>query len=214
MRESKIENYQPPLVRAQREMGYITSAENPEFNWLYSILDTAMNDQFIVTATEIGISRWEKILNIKPPAGSTLEQRRAAVMARLLARIPINLEVVRQVVETYLQVPVNIYLWWNEDIRTWQEIEDDFDTWEAVSYYDWEDFYMELEPYTILITYKNTIEVADVSPLIKLLYELIPANLKVIVRFLYQTWEEVEEKYETWEELEATTWERIEMGVE
>ena len=214
MREAKIENYQPPLVRTQREMGYITSAENPEFNWLYSILDTAMKDQFIVTATEIGISRWEKILNIKSPAGSTLEQRRAAVMARLLARIPINLEVVRQVVETYLQVPVNIYLWWNEDIRTWQEIEDDFDTWEAVSYYDWEDFYMELEPYTILITYKNTIEVADVSPLIKLLYELIPANLKVIVRFLYQTWEEVEEKYETWEELEATTWERIEMGVE
>lgn len=214
MREAKIENYQPPLVRAQREMGYITSAENPEFNWLYGILDTAIKDQFIVTATEIGISRWERILNIKPPAGSTLEQRRAAVMARLLARIPINLEVVRQVVETYLQVPVNIYLWWNEDIRTWQEIEDDFDTWEAVSYYDWEDFYMELEPYTILITYKNTIEVADVSPLIKLLYELIPANLKVIVRFLYQTWEEVEEKYETWEELEATTWERIEMGVE
>lgn len=214
MRDIKIQNYQPPLVRAQREMRYIAEAENPAFNCVYGILDTALKDQFILTATEIGISRWEKILNIKPPAQSTLEQRRAAVLARLLARIPINIEVVRQVVETYLQVPINIYLWWNEDIRTWGEIEEDFSDWEAVSFYDWEDFYMEMEPYTILITYKNTIEVADVSPLIKLLYELIPANLKVIVRFLYQTWEEVEEKYETWEDLETTTWERIEMGVE
>ncbi len=213
MRQAKIQNYQPPLVRNQREMRYIAEAENPEFNWLYGILDTAMKDQFILTATETGISRWEKILKIKPPAGSTLEQRRAAVLARLLARIPINLEVVRQVVETYLGVPVDIYLWWNEDMRTWEEIEEDFDNWEAVSFFKWEDFYMELEPYTILITYKNTLEVADVSPLIRMLYELIPANLKVIVRFLYQTWEEVEEKYDTWEELEATTWERIEQGV-
>ncbi len=213
MRQAKIENYQPPLVRNQREMGYINNTENPEFNWLYGIWDTAMKDQFILTATEIGISRWEKILKIKPPAKSTLEQRRAAVLARLLARIPINLEVVRQVVETYLSVPVDIYLWWNEDMRTWEEIEEDFDNWEAVSFFKWEDFYMELEPYTILITYKNTLEVADVSPLIRMLYELIPANLRVIVRFLYQTWEEVEEKYEIWEELEATTWERIEQGV-
>ena len=124
MRQAKIENYQPPLVRNQREMGYINNTENPEFNWLYGILDTAMKDQFILTATEIGISRWEKILKIKPPAKSTLEQRRAAVLARLLARIPINLEVVRQVVETYLSVPVDIYLWWNEDMRTWEEIEE------------------------------------------------------------------------------------------
>lgn len=214
MREVNIQNYQPPLVRKQREMEYITSAENPEFEQIYELLDIAMKDQFVVTATEIGISRWEKILKIKPPSGSTLEQRRAAVLARLLSRMPINLEVVRQVVETYLGVPVDIHLWWNEDIRTWEEIEEDFDTWDAVSFFNWEDFYMELEPYTILITYKNTIEVADVSPLIRMLYEMIPANLKVVVKFLYKTWEEVEEKYETWEDLEVTTWERIEQGVE
>lgn len=214
MREVNIQNYQPPLVRKQREMGYITSAENPEFERIYELLDIAMKDQFVVTATEIGISRWEKILKIKPPAGSTLEQRRAAVLARLLSNMPINLEVVRQVVETYLGVPADIHLWWNEDIRTWEEIEEDFDTWDAVSFFNWEDFYMELEPYTILITYKNTIEIADVSPLIRMLYEIIPANLKVVVKFLYKTWEEVEEKYETWEDLEVTTWERIEQGVE
>ena len=48
----------------------------------------ALNDQFILTATEYGVSRWEKLLNIIPKATYSLDERKLAILARLNEQLP------------------------------------------------------------------------------------------------------------------------------
>lgn len=212
-REIAIQNYLPPVVREIREFKVLTEAENPEFQKLLEVLGQVMDNQFILTATDYGLSRWERMLKIIPPRDSTFPQRRAAILAKLRAQTPFNLDALRQVVETYLGVPVDIYLWWNKDERIWSELEADFDSWGDLEPFKWEAFCRDMEPYTILIYYKGTEVAPDLSPLERLIYEIIPANLIVKILFIYLTWEEVEQRYPAWGDLEGTTWERIEMGV-
>lgn len=213
LRQIQIEQYLPPVVRKVREYEGITSTENPELQLLLEAFQNALDDQFVYTATEKGIERWEKMLDIKPPHNSTLEQRRAAILAILLAKIPINLDIIQTIIETYLGVPVKLELWWNENNRTWGQIKNDFMNWGDVKRYKWGDFYQNREPYTITVHYQNTIEVTNLEPLLKMIYRLLPANLKVKFLFKYQTWGDIKRMYKNWGEVKQATWKRIKMGV-
>lgn len=213
LRQIQIEQYLPPVVRKVREYEGITSTENPELQLLLEAFQNALDDQFVYTATEKGIERWEKMLDIKPPPDSTLDQRRAAILAILLAKIPINLDIIQTIIETYLGVPVKLELWWNENNRTWGQIKNDFMNWGDVKRYKWGDFYQNREPYTITVHYQNTIEVTNLEPLLKMIYRLLPANLKVKFLFKYQTWGDIKRMYKNWGEVKQATWKRIKMGV-
>ena len=53
--------------------------------------DSLLADQFILTAGESGISRWEKILGIAPKGTDTLDDRRFRVLTRLNEELPYTL---------------------------------------------------------------------------------------------------------------------------
>lgn len=213
LRQIQIEEYLPPVVRKVREYDGITSTENPELQLLLEAFQNALDDQFVYTATKKGIERWEKMLDIKPPPNSTLDQRRAAILAIILAKIPINLDIIQTIIETYLGVPVKLELWWNEDNRTWGQIKNNFMNWGDVKRYKWGDFYQNREPYTITVHYQNTLEITNLEPLLKMIYRLLPANLKMKFVFKYQTWGDIKRMYKNWGEVKQATWKRIKMGV-
>lgn len=90
-----ILSYLPPVIRDIREVKSIGVAENPELKLLWQTLDDLMNDQFIHTATEKGIRRWERILEIKPSSSSTLEDRRWEILNRINVKIPYTFNMLR-----------------------------------------------------------------------------------------------------------------------
>nr|DAW60544.1 MAG TPA: tail protein [Caudoviricetes sp.] len=63
-------------------------AEQPELAALWAAQDKVLADQYIVTATEYGISRWEAILGIYPKDTDGLEMRRARILSMLQLKLP------------------------------------------------------------------------------------------------------------------------------
>lgn len=86
-RTADIISYLPPVLQDIYEINLITSSQNNELNLLWQTAEEILNNSFIKTVTESGISHWEKLLSIKPQ-GETLEERRFAVLTALTRRLP------------------------------------------------------------------------------------------------------------------------------
>ena len=80
--------YLPEVLRDVREMRAICDAGAPTVKAEWDALDAAMNDQFISTATEDGIARYERMLGIVPYATDTPDDRRFRLLARFGDRAP------------------------------------------------------------------------------------------------------------------------------
>ena len=62
-------------------------------------MDDLLANQFIKTAGNLGLSRWEKILGITPKGTDTLDDRRFRVLARLNEELPYTLPQLRVILE-------------------------------------------------------------------------------------------------------------------
>lgn len=88
IREVDLVSYLPPFMADFKEISVTLEAENPEFKIVWEAAHRVLYNEFIATADEYGISRFEKILNILPSKEDTLESRRARVQARWFNAIP------------------------------------------------------------------------------------------------------------------------------
>lgn len=88
IREVDLVSYLPPFMAEFREINVTLTAENPEFRIVWEAADRVLQNEFIATADEYGISRFERILKIYPSREDTLESRRARVQARWFASLP------------------------------------------------------------------------------------------------------------------------------
>ena len=103
LREVKIEEYWPLIVKNTAEFGQIAVAENPEFNNLAECIYRVLCDSFIdADMTEYGVSRWEKMLGITPAAGDTLDDRKTRILTQLSVKIPYTWRVLKQMLLGYL----------------------------------------------------------------------------------------------------------------
>ena len=59
--ERKLINYLPYQVREFREYQGITTGEQPEFELAWDAQEEVFVNQFVDTALDYGLSRWEKI---------------------------------------------------------------------------------------------------------------------------------------------------------
>jgi hypothetical protein len=80
--------YWMPILRQIREFQEIAKTEDAELNILYAEIERVLNNMYIETSDEYGISRLEKIMKINPDAGDTLENRRFRVLSRWNDRVP------------------------------------------------------------------------------------------------------------------------------
>lgn len=88
IRNIDLISYLPQFIEDYREIKYITDAENPEFQILSDKTEVIKDNQFIITCNEIGISKFEKLLNIVPNIDDTLEARISRAIIRWNDSIP------------------------------------------------------------------------------------------------------------------------------
>jgi hypothetical protein len=101
MYDRNLIDYLPPFERNVKEFDAIlTQAEQPEMVLLWDAYNDILNDQFIMDATENGVSRWEKILGIVPKATETLESRKFTILTRTSEQPPFTLTALEKQLET------------------------------------------------------------------------------------------------------------------
>ena len=91
MAERLLIDYLPQQLQDTREYQAIMYGEQSEISLLHQAIQQALNNQFIQTLDEYGLSRWEKILKIVPKATFTIEERRFTVMTRMAEQLPYTL---------------------------------------------------------------------------------------------------------------------------
>lgn len=67
---------------------------------LWDCLNAALADQFVQTATNNGISRWESILQIIPKGTDSLSDRKFRILTRLNEQLPYSYRMLQQQLET------------------------------------------------------------------------------------------------------------------
>lgn len=92
IREVDLVSYLPPFMADFKEVAVTLEAENPEFKIIWDAANQVLYNEFIATADEYGISRFEAILKILPSKEDTLESRRARVQARWFNAIPYTMK--------------------------------------------------------------------------------------------------------------------------
>lgn len=88
IREVDLVSYLPLFLAEYKEINAALTAENPEFLLIWDGADRVLRNEFIATADEYGISRFEKMLGILPSKRDTLEKRRLKVQSRWFTALP------------------------------------------------------------------------------------------------------------------------------
>lgn len=81
-------SYLPHFLAEYKETNAALTAENPEFQITWNAAKRVLYNEFIETADEYGISRFEKLLKIFPTKEDTLESRRSRVRVRWFSFLP------------------------------------------------------------------------------------------------------------------------------
>lgn len=87
-REVNLVSYLPPFLAEFKEIAVTLEAENPEFVLVWNAAERVLYNEFIETADEYGISRFEKMMGLFPSDDDTLESRRARIMSKWLTELP------------------------------------------------------------------------------------------------------------------------------
>lgn len=101
-RDVDILGYLPPILLEIKELKVIAGVENPILESLWQIIEDTLNNQFIITANEVGISRYEKMLGLQVSDSDTLETRIFRVLARYQEQAPYTYRTLRQVLDSLL----------------------------------------------------------------------------------------------------------------
>ena len=100
MYERSLIKYLPEFLRDIREYKAIqTDAVEPEIVDLFQATEDALNDQFVESASEQGVSRYEKIVGIVPKATYSLEDRKFSILTRMNEHAPYTLTSLKQKLE-------------------------------------------------------------------------------------------------------------------
>lgn len=88
IRNVDLVSYLPPFLTNFKESTAALNAESIEFKIVWDSVNGVLNNEFIATADEYGISRFEKLLKILPSKEDTLVSRRARIQARWFNMVP------------------------------------------------------------------------------------------------------------------------------
>ena len=110
---TKILDLWPSIMREFEEFQKIAEIEGSLFGQLEQEIENIVDDQFISTATEKGIARWEKMLKVVPSADDTLETRRQRILLKYLDQLPYTY---RRLLQYLSSVSSNYNVTLNNDI--------------------------------------------------------------------------------------------------
>ncbi|MCI8361541.1 MAG: DUF2313 domain-containing protein [Clostridiales bacterium] len=99
-REVDLVSYLPPFMAEFKEVTAALEAENPEFALVREAAERVLQNEFVETADEYGIARFEKILHITPDKDDTLDGRRFRILTRLNEELPYTLSQLHNILRT------------------------------------------------------------------------------------------------------------------
>ena len=96
----KLNEYLPSILLKTYEFPLLCNTEQREFDRLNTAVDEVLDAQFVSTAGERGIKRYEQIFSIVPQDTDTLDERRFRVLAKINAQLPFSIRRLRQQLAT------------------------------------------------------------------------------------------------------------------
>ena len=96
----KLNEYLPSILLKTYEFPLLCDTEQREFDRLNTAVGEVLDAQFVSTAGERGIERYEQIFSIVPQDTDTLDERRFRVLAKINAQLPFSVRRLRQQLET------------------------------------------------------------------------------------------------------------------
>ena len=96
----KLNEYLPSILLKTYEFPLLCDTEQREFDRLNTATDDVLDAQFVSTAGERGIERYEQIFSIVPQDTDTLDERRFRVLAKINAQLPFSIRRLRQQLAT------------------------------------------------------------------------------------------------------------------
>ena len=90
--DRQLIDYLPGIIREIREYKAIMDAEQPEMVNTWTAIEDTLDNLFVMHTNEMGIERWEKLLEIIPQATRTLADRQFLVLARIGVQLPYTLK--------------------------------------------------------------------------------------------------------------------------
>lgn len=92
--------YLPEGLRGVRELSAIMDAETPEFSSLSVAQRRMLDDQFVMTASESAIRRYEQMLGIPRTTKDSLDDRRLKILVKLNNQLPYSMGWLRNKLDT------------------------------------------------------------------------------------------------------------------
>lgn len=90
------------------EIDAIAGVVNIQMDALSEQVRKMVKNKSVSTCDEEGARRWEKLLGVSSPMNATLQARRDALKAKLMTKPPININVLRNMVEAYMGLSVEV----------------------------------------------------------------------------------------------------------
>lgn len=109
----------PDNWRELLDVQAIGNSVNIQMDKLLAAIKQGIQNKSVSLANEQGVVRWENILGVTSPLNSTLQARREALRAKIMAKPPINLQSFKAVVEAYMGLEVDVELAPNYTIKVW-----------------------------------------------------------------------------------------------
>ena len=94
-----ISQFLPPVSRDSQDIQEVMRIENPEFKLLWDIMADILDNQFIPTMGEFGLSHWEWILDVLPLDDDTIEDRRNRILRLLAGTRPYTVEKLQEMLD-------------------------------------------------------------------------------------------------------------------
>lgn len=96
----KMINYYPPVVNILMEYKSLINAAGFEIDFLKSQFTITLDNAYMTTMNGERLRQWETALGIIPADGSTIDERRKVVMARLQTGYKLNTTTINNIVRT------------------------------------------------------------------------------------------------------------------
>lgn len=96
----KLQDYLPPILLKTYEFPLLCETEQLEIDRLHDAADAVLDAQFLSTAGEYAIQRYEKIFGVVPQDTDTLDERRFKVLTRINTQLPFSVRRLRQQLAT------------------------------------------------------------------------------------------------------------------
>lgn len=98
-RDVAVERYYPSVLAPAKEFKILAAMEDAEFKTLWDLTWQWFLNTFVYEFDIAGAQRWESMLRITPPAESSLEDRRAAILRRINTQLPYTLRRLQEILD-------------------------------------------------------------------------------------------------------------------